>query len=381
MHRQISPSKLRQQQQQQYQQQQQQPRSQPQQLPQVARPPTKLRRPPLWSTAALMLVAGGTTCLGLCLGFVLRGVRDERVTALSLSRVVAAADAPAAADPAASADPTAAADPAAAAAVATGGGMVKRYASFEEYAKEMFASGGGGSGRNRTLAVPVVDSPATVQSIGRSMVLPLATIIGVQKGGTQSLRNHLKTHPLLAGINSKETHFFDRGPQWYPRLGAWPGDGREEQLSPAAAGHVLEEYAKVSMHTVNSKATHGTVTVGSSPRYIFNPLAPFRMGMVQPFARLVLVLRDPTDRWVRRDCRQERDRSLSFDSHSPYSRERTCLWLRPFAAKIKLFAQPPVTGRNVIISVFFVDRLGCLLESDDGGYLAPSHDALLHRLC
>ncbi|CAB1108821.1 unnamed protein product [Ectocarpus sp. CCAP 1310/34] len=167
----------------------------------VARPPTKRRRPPLWSTAALILVAGGTTCLGLCLGFVLRGVRDERATALSLSR-----DAPAA-------DPTAAADPAAAAAVATGGGVVKRYASFEEYAKEMFASGGGGSGRNRMLAVPVVDSPATVQSIGRSMALPLAIIIGVQKGGTQSLRHHLMTHPLLTGINGKEAHFFDRDPQ------------------------------------------------------------------------------------------------------------------------------------------------------------------------
>ncbi|CBJ33641.1 conserved unknown protein [Ectocarpus siliculosus] len=48
---------------------------------------------------------------------------------------------------------------------------------------------------------------------------------------------------------------------------------------------------------VSSNATHGKVTVESSPRYIFNPLAPYRMGMVQPFARLVLVLRDPTDRY------------------------------------------------------------------------------------
>ncbi|CAN0568359.1 unnamed protein product, partial [Ectocarpus sp. 12 AP-2014] len=46
----------------------------------------------------------------------------------------------------------------------------------------------------------------------------------------------------------------------------------------------------------SSNATYGKVTVESSPRYIFNPLAPYRMGMVQPFARLVLVLRDPTDR-------------------------------------------------------------------------------------
>lgn len=38
------------------------------------------------------------------------------------------------------------------------------------------------------------------------------------------------------------------------------------------------------------------MTVESSPKYVFNPLAPYRMGMVQPYARLVLLLRDPTDR-------------------------------------------------------------------------------------
>lgn len=38
------------------------------------------------------------------------------------------------------------------------------------------------------------------------------------------------------------------------------------------------------------------VIVESSPRYILSPIAPYRMRMVLPRAKLVVVLRDPTDR-------------------------------------------------------------------------------------
>lgn len=40
------------------------------------------------------------------------------------------------------------------------------------------------------------------------------------------------------------------------------------------------------------------VFVDSSPRYIFSPLAPYRIKMVRPGARFIVVLRDPTDRCV-----------------------------------------------------------------------------------
>eukprot|EP00752_Nemacystus_decipiens_P002735 g2554.t1 len=145
----------------------------------------------------------------------------------------------------------------------------------------------------KALPVPIVDSPAGERE--GPMTLPLATIIGVQKSGTKSLRNHLRTHPLLTGIYGAETHFFDKGPRWYPNMGRWPGDGQDMPLVPEVAGPVLTEYAKAAMRTVNSSHVH--VTVASSPRYIFNPLAPYRMKMVQPHARLVLVLRDPTERY------------------------------------------------------------------------------------
>ncbi|CAN0303803.1 unnamed protein product [Ectocarpus fasciculatus] len=38
------------------------------------------------------------------------------------------------------------------------------------------------------------------------------------------------------------------------------------------------------------------VTVDSTPMYFFFPLAPYRMKLVLPAARLVLILRDPTER-------------------------------------------------------------------------------------
>ena len=38
------------------------------------------------------------------------------------------------------------------------------------------------------------------------------------------------------------------------------------------------------------------VIVDTSPRYFVNPLVPYRIKMVRPGAKFVLVLRNPTDR-------------------------------------------------------------------------------------
>ena len=40
------------------------------------------------------------------------------------------------------------------------------------------------------------------------------------------------------------------------------------------------------------------VIVDSSPEYIVSPIAPYRIKMVRPSAKFVLVIRDPTDRYV-----------------------------------------------------------------------------------
>lgn len=44
------------------------------------------------------------------------------------------------------------------------------------------------------------------------------------------------------------------------------------------------------------------VIVESSPRYIFSPIAPYRIQMVRPGAKFIVVLRDPTDRYVYGAC-------------------------------------------------------------------------------
>ncbi|CAN0005669.1 unnamed protein product [Scytosiphon promiscuus] len=169
-----------------------------------------------------------------------------------------------------------------------GGRVMKRYRSFQEFASEQLEN------KNETLPVPVVISH------DRNGSIPLAIIIGVQKGGTQNLRNHLVTHPMLSGMRGDEAHFFDR--QWYPTTqshrGEWPGRGRSgQQLSSYSVGKVLSAYSKKAMESVVPSERNSSATVDSTPVYIFHPLAPYRAKLVLPRARFILILRDPTERY------------------------------------------------------------------------------------
>ncbi|CAN0455113.1 unnamed protein product [Ectocarpus sp. 12 AP-2014] len=177
-----------------------------------------------------------------------------------------------------------------------GGGLLKQYTSFAKYALES-------SNSSEPLPLPLV-APIGERSL---LSIPLITIIGVQqKGGTTNLRRNLLTHPLVTGMPN-EVHFFDQDPDIYPKLGHWQGDGRERELSPGAIGRILSEYAKTCLEEGKPKmkpAWHKNVAamsrgviVESSPRYILSPIAPYRMRMVLPRAKLVVVLRDPTDRY------------------------------------------------------------------------------------
>ncbi|CAM9873363.1 unnamed protein product [Ectocarpus sp. 4 AP-2014] len=175
-----------------------------------------------------------------------------------------------------------------------GESFVRHYKSFAAYAAEMLNS-------TEPLPVPVVTPN---DGRGASMSLPLGTIIGVQKGGTQNLRSHLLQHPLLSGVPGTEAHFFDRNPNTYPSLGEWPGktgDAKRKNLPVSVAGEVLELYSNATMRTIGApdelEEAEVTVTVDSAPMYIFYPLAPYRMKMVQPHARLVVILKDPTARY------------------------------------------------------------------------------------
>jgi hypothetical protein len=114
----------------------------------------------------------------------------------------------------------------------------------------------------------------------RSRILPHFIIIGAQKSGTTSLFHYLSQHPQLIRAYKKEIHYFDgginpsvdtfeKGPAWYRMHFPLERDVRDDQ-------RVFE----------------------ASPLYIFNPLAPQRMHDLIPEARLIAVLRDPTDRAI-----------------------------------------------------------------------------------
>ncbi|MBE9144027.1 sulfotransferase domain-containing protein [Planktothrix mougeotii] len=101
---------------------------------------------------------------------------------------------------------------------------------------------------------------------------PHFIIIGVQKGGTNSLYHYLCQHPQIVAATQKEIHFFtlnyDQGLDWY-----------QSQFSPEAEGQQI-------------------LTGEGSPYYLFHPLVPQRLYESFPETRLIVLLRNPVDRAI-----------------------------------------------------------------------------------
>ena len=100
--------------------------------------------------------------------------------------------------------------------------------------------------------------------------LPDFLILGAQKAGTTALYAYLRRHPHITGPSWKEVSFFDRhwtrGEPWY--RGNFP----------------------------NVLRSRGDVVGEASPSYLFHPLAPQRVAVLVPSAKLIAVLRNPVDR-------------------------------------------------------------------------------------
>jgi len=99
-------------------------------------------------------------------------------------------------------------------------------------------------------------------------------IIGAQRSGTTSLYNYLIQHPDVAPANKKEIHFFDdnydKGLDWY-----------------------YEQFPSLSNKSDKEKRT---ITGESTPYYLFHPMAPERVFKTIPKVKLIVLLRNPTDR-------------------------------------------------------------------------------------
>jgi len=118
--------------------------------------------------------------------------------------------------------------------------------------------------------------------------LPDFIIIGAQKCGTTSLFHYLAQHPQLVPSWRKEVHYFDGGLQEgkdnYVRGPGWYRSNFPLRAALAAGQQVFE----------------------ASPLYIFHPLAAERMAGMLPGVRLVLMLRNPSERAVSHYFHQQR---------------------------------------------------------------------------
>lgn len=134
-------------------------------------------------------------------------------------------------------------------------------------------------------------APEGVKAAGRAIVStygwataavrmpPDFLIVGTQRGGTTSLFRTLAKHPdVVAPLLHKGVHFFDTADHYARGFTWYQGHFPVRQIA-------------------NRRAKNGHAITGeASPYYMFHPLAPERIARHLPEAKLVVLLRDPTER-------------------------------------------------------------------------------------
>lgn len=113
--------------------------------------------------------------------------------------------------------------------------------------------------------------------------LPGLLVIGGKKCGTTSLFEQLAQHPQLLPAIQKEVHYFDggraphydsyaKGPEWY-----------RSYFPPVRFPGITRRPA---------------VAFEASPTYLFFPMVPERIHQSLPQVRMIVLLRDPTERAI-----------------------------------------------------------------------------------
>ncbi|MBN3304419.1 heparan sulfate (glucosamine) 3-O-sulfotransferase 1-like1 [Amia ocellicauda] len=121
------------------------------------------------------------------------------------------------------------------------------------------------------LANQTENYPPQVKPPGTNRRIPQSIIIGVRKGGTRALLEMLDIHPEIV-VAATEVHFFDwdenyaKGFDWY------------KNLMPFSYAH--------------------QITVEKTPGYFTSALAPERIHQMNSSIKLLLILRDPTERVI-----------------------------------------------------------------------------------
>ncbi|MFN8620702.1 MAG: sulfotransferase [Chloroflexota bacterium] len=116
----------------------------------------------------------------------------------------------------------------------------------------------------------------------RRHVTPDFLIVGAARAGTTSVLNHLRSHPGVLFCPRQELHFFDVEGRWSQGLGSY-----------------VERFPRRSEKEAAIKAGRGPALSGeNSPYYLAHPYVAERVHATLPQARLIALLRDPTDRAI-----------------------------------------------------------------------------------
>jgi hypothetical protein len=117
--------------------------------------------------------------------------------------------------------------------------------------------------------------------------LPSFIIIGAQKAGTTSLHAYLSQHPELMAPKKKEIHYFD-------------GISKQstKTVLPVSDNYQKGESWYRSMFPIQFPFTKKIKTFESSPFYLFHPLVAGRIKQKLPECKLIVLLRNPTERAI-----------------------------------------------------------------------------------
>jgi len=132
--------------------------------------------------------------------------------------------------------------------------------------------------------------------------LPDVIIIGAQKSGTSSLYAYLSQHPQILPAFKKEVHFFDGGLD--PRVDNFK-KGRSWYCS----------------HFPSKKNNDSQKTFEASPLYIFNPLTPQRIAELTQEVRIIVLLRNPTERAISHYFHEKRTGRETLDIYEALQKE------------------------------------------------------------
>lgn len=141
----------------------------------------------------------------------------------------------------------------------------------------------------------------------RSRALPAFLLIGAQKSGSTSLHAYLSQHHQLVPASAKEVHFFDGGT-----------DPLVDNFQKGQAWYRLYFPWKWEMR-YNQKAYE------SSPLYLFNPWSPNRIFDLIPDAKLIVLLRNPTERAISHYFHERRKNREPLDIYEAMVQEEARL--------------------------------------------------------